>query len=133
MQQFVDAISFIGHNTGLLWSKTVEHLELSGAAIGLSLVIALPIGLWLGHLHRGSFLAINISNVGRALPSLAVIATGLTILGIGFLNVVVALVILAVPPIITNAYVAVDGVEDDLVQAAKGMGMRPAQVFTRHR
>lgn len=131
MKDFLHAFTFIAHHTSLLWTKTVEHLELSGAAIGVSLLIALPLGLWLGHLHRGSFLAINISNIGRALPSLAVISIGVAFLGIGFLNLMVALVVLAVPPIITNAYVAVDGVDDDAVQAARGMGMRPMQVFSR--
>ena len=95
---------------------------LSGAAIGVALVIALPLGVALGHLHRGSFLAINVGNVGRALPSLAVIAIGLAFLGIGFTNVMVALVILAVPPMLTNAYVAVDQVDPDAVEAARGDG-----------
>ncbi len=71
------------------------------------------------------------SNIGRALPSLAVISIGIGILGIGFLNTMVALVILAGPVILTNAYVAVNGVDPDAVQAAKAMGMRPLQVLTR--
>ena len=131
MSDFLDAFKFMGDNLHLLLTKTVEHLELSGAAIGVALVIALPIGLWLGHLHRGSFIAINASNVGRALPSLAIIAIGLGVLGIGFVNVMVALVILAVPPILTNAYLGVDQVDRDTVQAARGMGMRGRQVFSR--
>ena len=131
MSDFVNAFKFMGNNLDLLVSKTVEHLELSGAAIAVALVIALPIGLWLGHLHRGSFVAINAANVGRALPSLAIIAIGIGILGIGFVNVMFALIVLAVPPILTNAYLGVDQVDRDMVQAAEGMGMRPWQVFTR--
>jgi osmoprotectant transport system permease protein len=131
VKDFVDAFKFMGDNLDLLLNKTVEHLELSGAAIGVALVIALPIGLTLGHLHRGSFIAINVANVGRALPSLAVIAILLGTLGIGFVNVIVALVVLAVPPILTNAYLGIDQVDRDTVQAAEGMGMRPSQVFTR--
>src|SRR5205814_3404871 len=100
-----------------------QHLELSGAALGIALLIALPLGLWLGHLHRGLFLAASVSNVGRALPSLVLIAFGLTILGIGFWNNTVALVVLAVPPILTNAYFAIDGVDRDAVEAARGMGL----------
>jgi osmoprotectant transport system permease protein len=126
---FVDAIEFLGDNTGLIWDKTVEHLLLSGAAIGVAMVVAIPLGVWLGHLHRGSFIAINVSNVGRALPSLAVISIGLGLLGVGFLNVMVALVILAAPVMLTNAYVAVDQVDKDAVQAARAMGMRPRQVL----
>jgi len=121
MNDFVNAFKFMGNNLDLLLNKTVEHLELSGAAIAVALVIALPIGLWLGHLHRGSFVAINAANVGRALPSLAIIAIGLGILGIGFINVMVALVVLAVPPILTNAYLGVDQVDRDTVSAAEGM------------
>ncbi len=128
---FVDAFSFIVERRELLLEKTWEHLLLSGAAMGVALALAVPLGIWLGHLHRGSFIAINAANIGRALPSLAVIAIGLSFLGFGFTNVLVALVILAVPPILTNAYVAVDEVEPDSVDAARGMGMTGLQVL-RH-
>jgi osmoprotectant transport system permease protein len=131
MQTFVDAIQFVFDNPGLIWDKTVEHLLLSGAAIGVAMVLSIPLGVWLGHLHRGSFLAINASNVGRALPSLAVISIGLGILGVGFLNVMVALVILAGPVMLTNAYVAVDQVDQDAVRAARAMGMKALQVLLR--
>jgi osmoprotectant transport system permease protein len=128
---FVDGLRFVGENTSFIWDKTLEHLALSGASMGLAVLIAIPLGVWLGHLHRGSFLAINVGNIGRALPSLAVIAIGLAFLGIGFTNVMVALIVLAVPPILTNAYVAVDGVDSDAVEAARGMGMSPLQVLWR--
>jgi osmoprotectant transport system permease protein len=131
MQTFVDAIEFLFDNLGLIWDKTVEHLALSGAAVGVAMAVAIPLGVWLGHLHRGSFIAINVSNVGRALPSLAVISIGLGLLGVGFLNVMVALVILAAPVMLTNAYVAVDQVDPDAVRAARGMGMRPLQTLLR--
>ena len=128
---FINAIEFVVDNASFVGDKTVEHLLLSGAAIGVSLLIAIPLGVWLGHLHRGSFLAINVGNLGRALPSLAVIAFGLPIFGISFTNVLVALVVLAVPPMLTNAYTAVDEVERDAVEAARGMGMSGLQVLTR--
>ena len=99
--------------------------------MAIALLIAIPLGVCLGHLHRGSFIAINVGNIGRALPSLAVIAIGLAFLGIGFTNVMVALVVLAVPPILTNAYVAVDSVDPDAVEAARGMGMSALQIVTR--
>jgi osmoprotectant transport system permease protein len=121
VQTFVDAIQFLFDNLSLIWEKTVEHLALSGAAVGAAMAVAIPLGVWLGHLHRGSFVAINVSNVGRALPSLAVISIGLAFLGVGFLNVTVALVILAAPVMLTNAYVAVNHVDQDAVRAARGM------------
>lgn len=131
MHSIVDALKFIGDNPHLLLTKIVEHLELSGAAIGVAMVIALPLGVVLGHLHRGSFIAINLSNIGRALPSLAIISIGLGVLGIGFVNVMVAMVILAIPPMLTNAYVAVDRVDPDAVEAARAAGMSPLQVLRR--
>src|SRR5665213_2998752 len=124
-------LSFFFDNLNLFASKTGAHLGLSVVAIGLAIALAIPLGVWLGHLHRGSFLAINVSNIGRALPSLAVISIGIGILGIGFLNTVVALVILAGPVMLTNAYVAVDGVDRDVVQAARAMGMTSLQALVR--
>jgi osmoprotectant transport system permease protein len=131
VKTFENAIEFLGDNTGLIWDKTLEHIWLSLAALGVAIAIAIPLGVWLGHRHRGSFLAINVSNVGRALPSLAVISIGLGILGVGFTNVMVALVILAAPVMLTNAYVAVDQVDQDAVRAARAMGMTPLQVLWR--
>jgi osmoprotectant transport system permease protein len=131
MTDFINAFKFFGNNLSLFGNKTVSHLELSFAALGVAILIAIPLGIWLGHLHRGSFVAINASNVGRALPSLAVISIGIGILGIGFTNVLVALVILAGPVMLTNAFVAVDQVDADAVQAARAMGMTSMQVLTR--
>jgi osmoprotectant transport system permease protein len=125
---FVDALQFVVDERRLILEKTWEHLQLSAAAMAIALVLALPLGVWLGHLHRGSFLAVNVANLGRALPSLAIIAVGFVFLGVGFWSVALALVVLAIPPILTNAYVAVDGVETDAVEAARGMGMTRWQI-----
>lgn len=128
---FADGVRFVVENASFVADKTVEHLMLSGAAIGVALLVAIPLGVVLGHLHRGSFLAINVGNVGRALPSLAVIALGLPLFGIGFTSVLVALVVLAVPPVLTNAYVGVASADADAVDAARAMGMSPAQIVGR--
>jgi osmoprotectant transport system permease protein len=128
---FGDALEFVVDERDLILQKTWEHLLLSGAALAIALVVSLPIGVWLGHRHRGSFLAVNVANLGRALPSLAVIAVGFVFLGVGFWSVAIALVVLAIPPILTNAYVAVDGVQTDAVEAARGMGMTDRQIITR--
>jgi osmoprotectant transport system permease protein len=131
MKTFENAIQFLFDNTGLIWDKTVEHVWLSLVSLAVACVIAIPLGVWLGHRHRGSFVAINVSNIGRALPSLAVISIGLGLLGVGFTNVMVALVILAGPVMLTNAYVAVDRVDQDAVMAARAMGMTGLQVLWR--
>jgi osmoprotectant transport system permease protein len=129
MKTFLHAFPFMADHQHLLLVKTGEHLELSGAALGIALLLALPIGLWLGHIHRGLFLAASVSNIGRALPSLVLIAFGLTIFGVGFWNNTAALVVLAVPPILTNAYFAIDQCDRDVVDAARGMGMTGTQVL----
>jgi len=123
--------SFYSDHASELVDKSIWTLKLFAAAFGLSVLIAVPIGVWLGHIHKGRFLAINLSNIGRALPSLAVIAIGIAIFGLGFLNVTVALIVIAVPVILTNAYVAVDGVDRELIEAARGMGMSGLQTLFR--
>jgi osmoprotectant transport system permease protein len=128
---FPDAVRFIGDNPHLLWHKALQQLGLAAAALGIALAIALPLGVVLGHFRRASFLAISISNLGRALPSLVLIAFGILILGIGFWNNAAALIVLAVPPILTNAYFGVEGVDRNLVEAARGMGMRERQILSR--
>lgn len=128
---FGHALEFVFDERHLILEKTWQHLLLSGAALSIAIAIALPLGVWLGHLHRGSFLAVNVANLGRALPSLVLIAVGFVFLGVGFWSVALALVVLAVPPILTNAYVAVDGVQADAVEAARGMGMTRRQIVFR--
>jgi osmoprotectant transport system permease protein len=137
VHEFVEAFRFIAHNGAIAGEPglpTLTHLALETlkvAAIGLaiSIAIAVPLGVWLGHLHRGSFAAINLGNIGRALPSLAVLAIGDAFLGLGLTVVELALVVLAVPPIVTNAYLGVDGVDSDLVDAARGMGMSGFEIL----
>jgi osmoprotectant transport system permease protein len=128
---FVEALRFIADHPGFLATKALEQLALAGAALGIALVIALPAGVLLGHLHRGSNVAIGSSIVGRALPSLVLIGVLLTVLGIGFVNNMTALAVLATGPILTNSYEGVDGVDRDVVEAARGMGMSPAQILGR--
>jgi len=128
---FVDAYHFLVDNPHLLLVQSWYLLELALAALGIALVLALPLGLWLGHRHRGLFFAISVSNVGRALPSLVLIAFGLTIFGVGFWNNTAALVALGIPSILTNAYFAIDGVDRDVVEAARGMGLTEMQVLLR--
>jgi osmoprotectant transport system permease protein len=127
---FVDAFRFIPDNAGLLLQKTAELAELAFTALGIATLIALPLGLWLGHRHRGLFLALGVSSLGRALPSIALIGFFVALLGIGFWNNTVALVVLGIPPILTNTFFAVDGADPDAVEAARGMGLTEAQILT---
>lgn len=139
MHDFIEAFQFIGRNGQIpgaphvptLVHLTLGTLKIAGIGVALSLVIALPIGLWLGHIHRGSFIAINVGNIWRALPSLAVLAIGVAFLGLGLGNVELALIVLAVPPVITNAYVAIDEVDRDVVDAARGMGMSGWEILRK--
>lgn len=131
LHTFVDAMRFIEHNPGFLATKALQQLELSGAALGIALAIALPLGVVLGHFHRGSTIAIGASIVGRGLPSIVLIAAFLTILGIGFVNNMVALAVLGSGPILTNSFDAVDRVDRDAVEAARGMGMTDPQILRR--
>ena len=108
-----------------------EHVWISIAATIVAAAIALPIGLGLGHARRGEVLAVNVSNIGRALPSFAVLVFALQLMSIGTGPALVALVVLAIPPMVTNSYVGVSGVDDDAREAARGMGMTGLQVFRK--
>ena len=124
-----DLLNFFADNVSLLVDRTIEHIVICAIAMTVSIAIALPAGVLLGHRHTGSFVAINVSNVLRALPSLALIAISLAFIGLSRLNIQIALVALALPPILTNAYTAVDSVDPDAVEAARGMGMSEGQVL----
>ena len=128
---FTGAFHFMAHNPGFLWSKALDQIELSAAALGIALTVALPLGIVLGHFHRGATIAIGASIVGRALPSVVLIGVFLTLLGIGFRNNMVALAVLGTGPILTNSYEGVDGVDRDAVEAARGMGMTHLQILRR--
>ena len=110
---------------------TATHLSLSLAATLIATLIALPIGIWLGHIGRFQFLATSISNIGRAVPALGLIVFFIAFLGVGFTNVCAALVLLAIPPILTNAYVGVRGVDPETVDAARGIGLSGTEIATR--
>jgi osmoprotectant transport system permease protein len=123
-----------------LVNRLVEHLLLTATATVVAVLLALPLAVWLGHVGRGGLLAVNISNVGRAVPTFAV----LVLLSVGpvgsadfgpygraGLATLVALVLFALPPIITNAYVGMREVDRDTVEAARGMGMRGTQLLRR--
>jgi osmoprotectant transport system permease protein len=138
-----DAFSYIFDGTN--WSgsdgmlvQLGQQLLLTVTALAITMVVALPVALVLGHYGRGGFLAINISNVGRAVPTFAVLILlsvgplGTAVLGPygrAGLATLVSLLLFALPPIITNSYVGMREVDQDTVEAAKGMGMTGGQLF----
>ena len=110
---------------------TWTQLYVSGLALGGALAVALPVGLVLGHRGKGELVAVGLGNAGRAIPELAVVAFLAAFIGIGLRNVTIALVILGIPPILTNTFVAVRQVDRNAVEAAAGMGMGEAEVIAR--
>ncbi len=110
-------------------NRLVEHVALSGAAVIVALAIALPIGLYIGHTGRGAIVAIGAANLGRAVPSYALLLMFFPFFGLGFGTAFPALVLLAIPPILTNTYVGLRDVDRDTVEAARGMGMTERQVL----
>lgn len=115
------------------WHRLGEHLYVTGVALALACVIALPVALYLGHVGRGGALAVNISNAGRAVPVFAVLALFMVspLRSAGYVPTITALVLFAVPPLLTNAYVGMREVDRAVVEAARGMGMSGRQLFAR--
>lgn len=122
----------------LLW----QHVQISFVAVVFAVAISLPVGLVLGHYRKGGFAAINLANVGRAVPALAILIIALQrfgsgaegwmkAIGIGSFPTFVALVLLAIPPVVTNTYVGVTSVDAEIGEAARGMGMSGPQVLRR--
>jgi osmoprotectant transport system permease protein len=137
---FGDAIDFIFNEResqagtvrvggpGEMLELTWTHIELALVATLIATAFAMPLGIWLGHIGRYQFLATSTSNIGRAVPALGLVVFFIAFLGVGFLNICVALVLLAIPPIITNSYVGIRGVDPETVDAAAGNGLTGRQV-----
>ena len=111
--------------------RTLQHLGYSLLATAIAAAIALPIGVLIGHTGRGAVFAVNLTNLGRAIPTLGIIILVFILAGFGIVPVLVALTALAVPPIVTNSYVGVRSVDPEVREAAEGMGMRGRQVLWR--
>jgi osmoprotectant transport system permease protein len=105
-------------------TRLLEHVQLSVESVAIGAAIALPIGIVLGHYGRLGNLAINLSNVGRALPSFGILVIAFQIFGLGDLPIILSLTALAIPPMVTNSYVGLREVDPDIKDAARGMGYR---------
>jgi osmoprotectant transport system permease protein len=109
----------------------LTQLEVTIFALLLSLVVALPAGLWLGHKGVGELVAIGVGNSGRAIPELVLIAFMAAAIGVGVLNLTIALAVLGIPPILTNSFVGIRQVERAPVEAARGIGMSELEVLLK--
>lgn len=130
-QWFTDPANWTGENG--IPVRTWEQIQISLLAMAIALAIALPVALVLGHLRKGMFLATNIGNVGRAVPTLGVltILASIPSIGIGNTAAVLALALFAIPPVLTNTYTGVAGVDDEVRDAARGMGMSGLGILSR--
>jgi osmoprotectant transport system permease protein len=128
---FLDPANWSGENG--IPVRTWQQIQISLLAMAIALVIALPIALTLGHLRKGFFLATNIGNVGRAIPTLGVLTILASIpeIGIGNLAAILALALFAIPPVLTNTYTGLAGVDDEVRDAARGMGMGGLGILAR--
>lgn len=127
------AVSWVGSHPDEFLRALGQHLVMSGISLGLAVVIALPLAVLIVNRTSLAFGVINTINGLRTIPSLAILAIMMPILGIGLLPSIVALTILALPPILLNAYVGLRDVDPDAVEAALGMGMRRRQVLWKIR
>jgi osmoprotectant transport system permease protein len=126
---FVEAWQFIVAHPERFFGALTTHIALSAAALGLAIALALPTGLLLANNRSAALAAITAANLGRTLPSLAVLALVMPILGTGFVPSLFALTLLALPPILINTCTALRQVDPDVVDAARGMGMTRAEIM----
>jgi osmoprotectant transport system permease protein len=111
--------------------RVAEHVGYSLGATLIAVAIALPLALWIGHTGRGGLVAVNVANVGRAVPTFGLILGAFVVFGLNLIPVYIALVAMAVPPMLTNAYVGIREVDADIKEAAAGMGMTGWQILWR--
>ena len=117
------------HGPGDIPTRVLEHLGYSGLSLLLAMAIAVPLGLLIGHYGRGGFAVISVTNIWRAIPTLGLLILVVVLLGLGVLSWLIPLVVLAIPPILINTYEGVAGVDPELKDAARGMGMTDWQVL----
>jgi osmoprotectant transport system permease protein len=127
----VEAWQFIVAHPDRFFGALLTHVTLSAAALALATAIALPTGVWLAGTRRAASIAIATANVGRTLPSLAVLALVMPLLGTGFLPSLFALTLLALPPILLNSYTGIRQVEPEIVDSARGKGMTRGEIVRK--
>jgi osmoprotectant transport system permease protein len=116
-------------NQSEFWSAVVEHLQLSFAALVIAIVVCVPLGIWAAKRRAVAQPIINTANALRVVPSLAILFLALPYLGLGFKPSLVALTVLACPPILINTYAGFRSIDRAVLEAARGMGMATRQVL----
>jgi osmoprotectant transport system permease protein len=119
------------HGSNSIPLRLLEHLGYTGLSLLVAAIIAIPLGVFVGHTGRGTYLVVNLANVWRAIPTLGFLVLMVVLIGFSFLTWLVPLVVLAIPPILANTYEGVAGVDADLKDAALGMGMTQWQVVRK--
>ena len=127
----IDAWRYILAHPDRFGDALWRHVTLSAAALAIAATIAIPLGIWLAGQARLALVVINATNLGRTLPSLAVLALTMPFLGTGFVPSLFALTLLALPPILINTYTAIRQVDPDVIDAARGMGMTQREITRR--
>jgi osmoprotectant transport system permease protein len=112
-------------------ARTLEHLQITAAAMAVAAGIALPVGMYIGHRRRFEFLIVSVGNIGRALPSFGLLLLFVIAMGLGDAPIVLTMTLLAIPPILINTYVGVQAVDPDTLEAARGMGTTELGVLAR--
>jgi len=131
MEILLNAYDYFMQNRSVFWEAAGEHLVLSLSALGISLLVAFPIGLWIAKRKEISQVVINIFNAMRVIPSLAILFLALPYLGLGFTPSLIALTVLAFPPVLISTYTGIRGVEPAVIESASAMGMTKGQVLTQ--
>lgn len=131
---FLDPAHWVGRDA--IWLRTAEHIGLSLGGFGLAMLVAVPLGLLIGHTGRGAAVVVGAATIGRAIPSVAILGLGFPLTlqlgwGLGVPPTLLALMILAVPPILTNLYTGLRGVDSDLRDSGRGAGMSESQLLAR--
>lgn len=130
LQWLTDPVNWSG--PGGIPNRLFEHVWLSGLSVLAAIALAVPVGLAIGHTGRGAFITVSVANLGRSIPSYALLLIFFTIVNrVGFAAAIPALVLLAIPPILVNTYVALREVDRDTVEAGRAMGLREWQLLTR--
>jgi osmoprotectant transport system permease protein len=136
LQWFTDPIQWSGPTS--IPTRFIEHIITSTVSVFIAAAVALPVAMYIGHRRRHELLVISVANLGRAIPSFGLIVLFVIIFGFRLAwpaavrpSIILAMVLLAIPPIVTNAYVGIQGIDPDLLESARGMGMTERQVLGR--